>query len=144
MLAAPLYGEDYATATTRNIYLPSGRWMDFDTGTMYSGGQTLKAVGMPTGKTPLFIGGSGVTLEELGGTVVAVVYSVAINAKSILTLPASEQAFTVSVQGPPAASKWRDVTVTDSKGKTVVVKAQGFGFSFVPRAGETYIVRALK
>jgi len=69
---------------------------------------------------------------------------VAINAKSILTLPASEQAFTVSVQGPPAASKWRDVTVTDSKGKTVVVKAQGFGFSFVPRAGETYIVRALK
>jgi len=144
MLAAPLYGEDYATATTRNIYLPAGRWMDFDTGTMYSGGQTLKAVGMPTGKTPLFIGGSGVTLEELGGTVVAVVYPVAINAKSILTLPASEQAFTVSVQGPPAASKWRDVTVTDSKGKTVVVKAQGFGFSFVPRAGETYIVRALK
>jgi len=143
MLAAPLDVGDYATATTRDVYLPAVRWMDFDTGTMYSGGQTLKAFAMPTGKVPLFLGGSGITLEELG-TVVAVVYPVAINAKSTLTLPASDQSFTVNEQGLPAASKWRDVTVTDSKGETVVVKTQGFGFSFAPRAGESYTVRALR
>lgn len=32
----------------------------------------------------------------------------------------------------------------DSEGKTVPVTAQGFGFSFVPKAGETYTVRALR
>lgn len=38
MLAVPLYGSDYATASTRDVYLPTGRWMDFDTGKIYAGG----------------------------------------------------------------------------------------------------------
>jgi len=43
MLATPLYGQDYESAMTRDIYLPKGQWMDFDTGKLYSGGQTLKS-----------------------------------------------------------------------------------------------------
>lgn len=30
LMAIPLYGDDYATAQTRDVYLPNGRWIDYD------------------------------------------------------------------------------------------------------------------
>ncbi|CAN5760425.1 hypothetical protein BH10ACI4_BH10ACI4_10880 [soil metagenome] len=144
MLATPLYGNDYATVETRNVYLPKGQWMDFDTGTIYAGGQTLKQFALPAGKTPLFIGGSGVTLEEVSGAVHAVIYPVATEANITMTLPGSEQAVTVKVQGLPAGTKWRSVSLTDGNGKSTAVTPQGFGFSFVPMPGITYIAKAAR
>ncbi|MDW5265511.1 MULTISPECIES: TIM-barrel domain-containing protein [Acidobacteriaceae] len=144
MLATPLYGEDYATAETRDVYLPSGQWMDFDSGTIYTGRQTLKGFSLPAGKTPLFLGGSGVTLEEIDGVVRAVVYPVAIDASATMTLPESMQALTVDVRGLPIGTKWRGIRVVDGDNKSVPVAAQGFGFSFVPKSGETYKVQALR
>ena len=35
--ATPLYGEDYETATTRDVYLPAGEWIDYDDGTRHTG-----------------------------------------------------------------------------------------------------------
>ena len=32
LMAIPLYGDDYATAGARDVYLPRGRWIDYDTG----------------------------------------------------------------------------------------------------------------
>ncbi len=32
LLATPLYGDDYATANTRDVYLPEGKWIDYDSG----------------------------------------------------------------------------------------------------------------
>jgi hypothetical protein len=142
MLAAPLYGDDYAASETRDIYLPSGQWMDFDSGAIHSGGRVLKGFALPVDKTPLFIGGSGVTLEDMDGVVRVVVYPVATKAIASITLPESEQAFTVDVQGLAASVKWHAITVIDRRGKSVPMKAQGFGFSFVPKAGERYTVRA--
>lgn len=144
MLATPLYGEDYATAETRDVYLPRGQWMDFDSGKIYAGGQTLKGFPLPVGKTPLFLGGSGVTLEEIDGVVRAVVYPVATEASATMTLPESMQALTVNVRGLPAGTKWRGIRVIDGNNKRVPVAAQGFGFSFVPKPGETYQVQALR
>jgi alpha-glucosidase (family GH31 glycosyl hydrolase) len=60
LLACPLYGNDYATATTRDVYLPSGKWMDYDTGEVYAGPKLLRGFSLPVGKTPLFVGGKGV------------------------------------------------------------------------------------
>ena len=144
MLVTPLYGNDYDTAKTRDIYLPSGQWMDFDNGKIYAGGKMLKGFALPVGKTPLFIGGSGVTLEEVDGVVRAVVYPVATKSSTTMTLPESERAFTVKVQGLPAGTKWRSISLMDGNGKSVPVTTQGFGFSFVPNAGETYNVRAIR
>ena len=45
LMAIPLYGDDYATATTRDVYLPRGRWIDYDTGAVYEGPDD--AVGAP-------------------------------------------------------------------------------------------------
>jgi hypothetical protein len=144
MLATPLYGEDYETASTRDVYLPAGQWMDFDSGTLYAGGQTLKAFALPAGKTPLFIGGSGVTLEELDGLVKACIYPVAREASATLTLPSSEAAFTVTVHGLPAGAAWSGISVTDREGHTVSVASAGHGFAFVPLPGEAYSVRATR
>ena len=143
MLATPLYGNDYATANTRDIYLPSGQWMDFDTGKMYAGHQMLKDFPLPTGKTPLFIGGSGITIEDVNGSVHACVYPVAEYSTATLTLPQSRQPFTVTVHGLPAGRKWAKVRITDGNGRAVPVTSVGFSFSFKPLGGESYTVQAV-
>ena len=79
LLATPLYGDDYATARNRDVYLPAGKWMDYDTGHIYQGPATLKNFALPPDKTPLFVGGQGVLVERdlQAGTLRAVVYPIA-------------------------------------------------------------------
>ena len=43
LLACPLYGDDYWQTETRDVYLPAGPWMDFDTGELHQGPKLLKA-----------------------------------------------------------------------------------------------------
>jgi len=74
LLACPLYGDDYETCEARDIYLPAGKWMDYDTGGIYLGPTRLKGFALPCGKTPLFVGGKGVVVES---GLKAVVYPVA-------------------------------------------------------------------
>jgi alpha-glucosidase (family GH31 glycosyl hydrolase) len=78
LLAVPLFGDDYPTAETRDVYLPQGEWIDFDTGEKHRGPTTLKSFRLPPGKTPLFVGGRGVlVLRDLAGEALhAVVYPV--------------------------------------------------------------------
>jgi hypothetical protein len=147
MLATPLYGNDYETATTRDIYLPgspTSQWMDYDTGKLYPGHQMLKSFALPTGKTPLFIGGSGVTLEEIDGTVRACIYPIARSATATLTLPTSETPFTINLTGLPPSTPWTSIHVTSHSGQQVPVTPSGHAFTFVPVPGETYQVKALR
>lgn len=37
VLAAPLFGTDHTTATSRDVYLPEGRWIQYDTGEVFEG-----------------------------------------------------------------------------------------------------------
>ncbi|WP_187143096.1 TIM-barrel domain-containing protein [Terriglobus albidus] len=136
MLAAPLYGDDYLSATTRDIYLPEGRWMDYDTGKIYEGKQTLKDFEMPAKKTPVFIGGSGVTLEKINGETRICVYPIAKASTVQLTLPESEQVIAVKV---PAIRSIATVKVTSS-GAAVATRTDGHAITFVPRAGASYVL----
>jgi alpha-glucosidase (family GH31 glycosyl hydrolase) len=77
LMATPLYGNDYATADSRDVYLPAGRWIDYDTGEAFDGPRTLAGYKLPFGKTPLFVGGKGIVLERRGGKPHARVYEVA-------------------------------------------------------------------
>jgi alpha-glucosidase (family GH31 glycosyl hydrolase) len=144
LLATPLYGEDYATANSRDIYLPDGQWMDFDTGELYSGRQTLKDFALPPGKTPLFVGGSGTIIEDLGSIVKVCVYPVAQKASTTITLPDKEKPFTVQVIGLPPRMRWTDVRVHDSAGRVIETSSVGKAFTFVPKAGERYTVEAIR
>lgn len=64
LLACPLYGSDYLTATTRNVYLPQGKWIDYENGTVYSGPVTLNNYSLPEAKIPVFVGGKGVVITR--------------------------------------------------------------------------------
>ena len=143
LLATPLYGNDYASATARDIYLPHGKWMDFDTGKLYRGGQRLVNFALPPGKTPLFVGGSGVTLENRGGQLLICIYPIAERANVNLTLPQGGRMVRVAVQGLPAGVPWSGVIVRDSSGNVVVTERSGFAFAYAPNEGERYSVRAL-
>jgi hypothetical protein len=87
LLATPLYGNNYGTATARDIYLTAGEWIDLETGNLYHGEQTLRDFALPPYKTPLFVCGSGITLENHDGKVVVCVYPMAAHAAVSLMLP---------------------------------------------------------
>ncbi len=64
MLAAPLFGNDFETAESRDVYLPPGRWIDYESGTVYEGPVTLEDFPMPRARIPVFIGGKGVVVGK--------------------------------------------------------------------------------
>jgi len=143
LLATPLYGNDYATTNARDIYLPAGVWMDFDTGKLYKGGQTLKDFELPVDKTPLFVGGSGVTVEEREGKLLLCIYPVATHASADITLPEGGPPIHVDVKGLPMGEQWTGISVRDSAGKQIKAGSSKHAFTFVPQPGSSYRVRAL-
>ena len=58
ILATPVFGNDYATAQSRDLYLPEGKWMDWESGEVLEGGKTYPDYDFPDEKFPLFIGGN--------------------------------------------------------------------------------------
>ncbi|MEO6922382.1 MAG: TIM-barrel domain-containing protein, partial [Bryocella sp.] len=140
MLAVPLYGNDYATASVRNVYLPAGEWMDFDSGKIYSGKQTLENFPLPAGKTPLFIGGSGITLEQIDKKVFVCLYPMARSGSEKMTLPDLEQSFSIQLERAPHHAVNAAIQVNDHLGRKVVTIRQGYATAFVPKAGEVYRV----
>jgi alpha-glucosidase (family GH31 glycosyl hydrolase) len=140
MLATPLYGNDYAAATSRDVYLPAGNWMDFDSGKLYPGNQTLKNFALPPDKTPLFIGGSGVTLEQQQGKLYLCVYPVAKSASAVVTLPSSSVPITVNLNSIEPGAQPATLVVKDKAGKAVSTTTLGHAIAFEPRPGETYKV----
>jgi hypothetical protein len=143
LLATPLYGNDYATATTRDIYLPKGRWMDFDTGTIYTGGRILKSFALPPGKTPLFVGGSGVTLENIANALHICIYPTAASGDTALALP-SGRTLTIKVRMPSGSTAWSTMHVTSSQGKTIPVIQSGHALTFIPGAADSYTITLLQ
>ena len=83
MLAAPAYGDDYATAVSRDVYLPEGIWIDYESGKKFSGPCLLEDYAFPDGKIPVFIGAKGILVKKSGdnGPFRATVYPVS-NANS--------------------------------------------------------------
>jgi alpha-glucosidase (family GH31 glycosyl hydrolase) len=140
ILATPLYGNDYETAHTRNIYLPAGNWMDFETGKLYPGNQTLKDFALPPDKAPLFIGGSGITLEQQQGKLYLCIYPVAKSATAKITLPASAIPLTVTTSNIEPGAQPSSLIVKDKAGKTVTTTTLGHAIAFQPKAGESYKV----
>src|SRR5699024_4476900 len=76
LLATPVYGDDYETAQSRDVYLPEGRWIAYDSGKIYEGPQTLKDYPLPIGKTPLFVGGKGIVIKQEFGRLFAHIYPI--------------------------------------------------------------------
>ena len=143
LLATPLYGADFDTANARDVYLPAGQWMDYDTGLLYRGKTMLKRFPLPPGKTPLFVGGSGILLMQKEGELVVSVFPVAQEANVLLNLPEAGSTINVLVHGLPMGQAWRDAKVLDeASGETVEVRKENFAYDFHPVAGHRYAVSA--
>lgn len=137
LLATPLYGNDFETATTRDVYLPPGTWIDYDNGTRHQGPKLLKEFALPLGKTPLFVGGSGIVVEKSGKALVARVYPVSPAARAQFIHPDGQTATTISVN----VTNWDRVTVTARSGRRVAASRQRHALEFAIEPGESYELR---
>ena len=64
LMAAPLFGNDCATTTSRTVYLPQGKWIDYEDGRIFEGPTRLENFEIPLDKIPLFVGGTGFVVEQ--------------------------------------------------------------------------------
>jgi alpha-glucosidase (family GH31 glycosyl hydrolase) len=137
LMAIPLYGDDYATADTRNVYLPRGRWIEYDTGVVYEGPTTLPAFAIPVTRNPLLVGGTGIIVEERGGRLLARIYPVNPNASTVFHhRDGRDTSIRVAVGAWPAS-----VEVTSDRGHRVEATHDGIALTFAIEPGIGYRVR---
>jgi alpha-glucosidase (family GH31 glycosyl hydrolase) len=137
LLATPLYGNDYDTASSRDVYLPAGKWMDYDTGKLYSGGRLLPGFSLPVGKTPLFVGGAGIVIEREGQQMVARVYPLGGVAKESFLLPGAQKETVLDV----STRNLREAKVVDQASQQVVSATwERFAYQFPIEGGRHYTI----
>jgi alpha-glucosidase (family GH31 glycosyl hydrolase) len=137
LLAAPVYGDDYATASSRDIYLPRGKWMDYETGQVETGPTLLKNYALPVEKTPLFVGGTGIVFEQAGNAVVARVYPIDGNAHTEFWSSDGKTRSTVQLK----ITSWNHLKVTDTTAhQSVSWNKSRFAAEFVLTPGHSYLV----
>lgn len=138
LLATPIYGNDYATAMTRNVYLPAGEWMDYDTGEKYQGPRMLKEFSIPFAKTPLFVGGSGVVLELENGVQKVRVYPLVRKSTATLRLDDNGTKSVVHVN----VQDWKSPRLTDATTHKAVDGAWvRHAYEFTLTKGHNYVVQ---
>jgi alpha-glucosidase (family GH31 glycosyl hydrolase) len=137
LLATPLYGNDFETAQSRDVYLPAGVWMDYDTGERHQGPKLLKNFPLPPGKTPLFAGGTGIVVEKRGSGVVARIYPVASHAETRFFHRDGQTSSTIRVN----VSDWKKVSVSTSAGRRCNASWQRHALEFPIVPGEDYELR---
>lgn len=137
LMAIPLYGDDYATANTRDVYLPRGRWIDYDTGTAYEGPTTLSAHAIPVTRNPLLVGGTGVVVEERDGRLVARIYPVTSKASTTFHhRDGRDTSVRIEVES------WRQPAVVTGGGVSVEAVHDGVALTFPIEPGASYVVRS--
>jgi alpha-glucosidase (family GH31 glycosyl hydrolase) len=137
LLATPLYGDDYEKAESRDVYLPAGKWMDYDTGKIFSGATTLRNFPLPVGKTPLFVGGSGIVIEKESGAIIARIYPLGAAVVQNYLLPGAEQQTVVNL----TARDLHHAKVMDqTTHKPVTSHWERFAYEFPLQPGHHYSV----
>lgn len=137
LLATPLFGDDYATAQGRDVYLPEGKWMDYDSGETYEGPTTLEDYPLPIGKTPLFVGGKGIVVELKDDVLKARIYPVAQETEMTFTDKDGETQSTISIVNPD----WENAKIINTaSGEEVAFEEVTHAMEFNLRPGESYRV----
>jgi hypothetical protein len=137
LLAAPLYGDDYATASTRDIYLPRGKWIDYENGRVETGPTLLRNYALPVDKTPLFVGGTGIVFEQAGESVVVRIYPIDRNAHTEFWSSDGKTRSTVELN----VKNWGRMKVTDTTAHQTVSSEQSrFADEFVLVPGHSYLL----
>ena len=137
VLATPVFGADFETATSREVYLPAGKWIDIETGSVFHGPTTLKDYAIGYDRVPAFVGGKGVTVTGSGRDLQAHVYP--IQTGSAYEFTDSED--TSRIRNDNTGWDTDSLTVTDTSTRKVVefdVDPVTGALSFPITAGHDY------
>ena len=135
LMAYPLYGEDYEVALTRDVYLPEGKWIDYDTGEEYQGPSLLENFEIPVEKTPLFVGGTGIVIEEVEGELKGRIYPVSHASRSIFYGRDGDLKSVITIESPD----WRNLKIVDlTHNSEITHEEKRFAFEFDFTEGHDY------
>lgn len=138
LLATPLYGNDYHEVSSRDVYLPEGRWIDYDNGQVYEGPVLLDDFEIPVEKSPLFVGGSGFVVEQIGDALVGRIYPTGFKGKVTFYHRDGSTESTVEIKKEVSAqSRIKDMTT----GSWVKVEKDRYAYQFAFIPGHNYEVR---
>jgi alpha-glucosidase (family GH31 glycosyl hydrolase) len=138
LLATPLYGEDYETANTRNVYLPEGTWMDYETGEKYQGPVMLNDFELPLDKAPLFVGGTGIVVEKAKEGLKARIYPISQSATTVFYDKDGETSSTITIENPD----WDQIEVIDkTNAEKMKVKNVRHAYEFDLITGHDYRIQ---
>lgn len=138
LLAAPLYGNDYDRSFFRDIYLPAGKWIDYETGEAYQGSQTLKGFEIPIEKIPLFVGGDGFVVEKQGDQLVGRVYPLDQQVETVFWYTDGETQSKIRID----ARNWEELTVVDATtGEKIDHSFVRHAYEFVLEPGRDYKIQ---
>jgi alpha-glucosidase (family GH31 glycosyl hydrolase) len=140
LLAAPLFGTSFAETDTRDIYLPAGKWIEWDTGDVYESesGVWIRDKEMPYSGVPVFVGGKGVLVgedQESKGDYFAEVYPIERQSVYDYTFIDGETRSTItnSVEGWSASTMViTDVTVEEAVEFEYDPRMGSFKFAYTP------------
>lgn len=138
LMAVPLYGNDYATAHTRDVYLPAGTWIDYDNGKAYQGPRMLKNFPLPVDKTPLFVGGTGFVVEQEAGKLLGRLYATGFRGETTFYGKDGQTRSRISISYSGAG---QPVVRDQTTGQTLPVSRARHAWTFVFTPGHDYQVR---
>ena len=139
LLATPLYGNDYDTASSRDVYLPAGNGWTTTRASSIAGERCCRNFSLPVGKTPLFVGGSGIVIEREGQQMVARVYPLGGVAKESFLLPGAEKETVLDV---PTRNLRAAKVIDQTDHRAVSAGWERFAFQFPIEGGHTYRIES--
>nr|WP_246402076.1 TIM-barrel domain-containing protein [Jiangella mangrovi] len=116
VLATPVFGADFETAQSRDVYLPAGKWIDIATGSVFQGPVTLDDYAMGYDRVPAFVGGKGVTVTGTADELRAQVYPI----RTGSTYEFSDGDDTSHIRNDNTGWDPASLTVTDTSTRTAV------------------------
>ena len=137
LLAAPLYGDDYTTANTRNIYLPAGKWMDYTTGEIFEGPRELVDFPIPIDKIPLFVGGPGFVVEQNKETLLGRLYPLSQQAEVNFYALDGTTKSVIHID----VENWEQLKIEDDAGQEIDYEKVRFAYQFTLIPGKNYFIK---
>lgn len=138
LLAAPLYGDDYARSFSRDIYLPEGKWIDYDDGQVYEGPTTLQNYAIPIDKIPMFVGREGFVVERKGDQLVGRLYPLDQEGEVVFWHTDGETQSKIRID----VQDWSQLTVVDlESGEEIDHALVRYAYEFLLEPGRNYEIK---
>ncbi len=136
LLAAPLLQD--TGRGERDIYLPEGSWIDYESGEHFTGPKLLENYPLKLDQVPCFVGGQGIIVERLSKKKFARIYPLADETTFQYYGLDSKLYATITIDNPD----WGDFVIKDlTTDKIIPTVKNRFAFEFKLSKGHRYLIR---